>query len=183
MKPLILSLFIIVAIIAILMPDESSGAAAKFRGRSLRFNRRGRAKPPFRRIGAVSRGNNRRKSFAFRPRQGRTFFRSRRGRTSPVQEDLLPPANELNDLESEPIDPATQEEEIVEELEVPHWCNPKHNMGPWMNFSKMRVWCRDNGFTKLSPYGGVPAEEEEEEEEEGRGGDVEETAIDADSDY
>merc|ERR1712218_67254 len=47
-------------------------------------------------------------------------------------------------------------EEGAVEQEVPHWCDPSHSMGPWMNFSKLRRWCSDNGYSKFGPYGGVP---------------------------
>ena len=37
-------------------------------------------------------------------------------------------------------------------------------MGSWMNFLKLKKWCTDNGYTKLGPYGGVPADTSGEED-------------------
>ena len=45
---------------------------------------------------------------------------------------------------------------------VPDWCNPVTEMGAWLNFRKMRLWCAENGWTDFGPYGGVPSEEEDE---------------------
>ena len=44
---------------------------------------------------------------------------------------------------------------------VPDWCNPVTEMGAWLNFRKMRLWCAENGWTDFGPYGGVPSEEDE----------------------
>ena len=53
---------------------------------------------------------------------------------------------------------------------VPDWCNPVTEMGAWLNFRKMRLWCAENGWTDFGPYGGVPSEDGEGGEG-GEGGD------------
>jgi len=140
MKSVILALFAITIIIVILMPEESNGLPARFRSRSHRFGRRGRGGAAFRRGRGSFRGSNRRRNFGFQSRQGRTFA---------TQEILPPQADEAIQGESD----YDVEGSGVEE--TPHWCNPSHNMGPWMNFLNMRKWCSDNGYSNFGPYGGV----------------------------
>ena len=171
MKSSILALFAIVAIIAILMPDESSGLPARFRGRNQRFGRRGRGRTTFRRVGASFRGNNRRRHFGFQSRQGRTF---------PSQDVLPPQPVEPVEIALPQVDYDYQDDE-EETVEVPHWCNPSHNMGPWMNFAKLRVWCADNGYSKFGPYGGVPSIDRSDVA--GSGDEIDETNIDGDYEY
>jgi len=146
MKSTILALFAITIIIVILMPEESNGLPARLRGRSHRLGRRGRGGTAFRRGGGTFRRSNRRRNFGFQSRQGRTF----------ATQDVPPPqADETVDLES---DYGTSgDEEGSGAAETPHWCNPSHNMGSWMNFLKLRKWCSDNGYSNFGPYGGVPA--------------------------
>ena len=43
---------------------------------------------------------------------------------------------------------------------IPDWCNPRKPMGAWLNFKKMREWCRERGYNKLSPYGGAKGTED-----------------------
>ena len=132
------------------MPDETSGSPARFRNRNQRFGRRGRSGSVVRRGNRSFRRQNRRRNFGIQPRQGRTF---------PSQDVLPPPLDDKAALESieSDYDGSGDVEEV--EDEVPHWCNPSHGMGSWMNFLKLRKWCTDNGYTKLGPYGGAVVEE------------------------
>ena len=156
MKSIILALFAITIIIVILMPDEASSSPARFRNRNQRFGRRGRTSSVIRRGRNRSfKRNNRRGSFRIQARQGRTF---------PSQDVLPPPIDDKAALEATDLDyEGSGDVEEVED-EVPHWCNPSHGMGSWMNFLKLKKWCTDNGYTKLGPYGGVPAEASGEED-------------------
>ena len=145
MKSIILALFAITIIIVILMPDETTGSPARFRNRNQRLGRRGRIGGSVTRRGNRSfRRNTRRRNFGFQSRQGRTF---------PSQDVLSPPLDDNVALESTSSDYDGSGD--GEEVEVPHWCNPSHGMGSWMNFFKLRKWCSDNGYTKLGPYGGA----------------------------
>ena len=138
------------------MPDEASSSPARFRNRNQRFGRRGRTSSVIRRGRNRSfKRNNRRGSFRIQARQGRTF---------PSQDVLPPPVDDKAALEATDLDyEGSGDVEEVED-EVPHWCNPSHGMGSWMNFLKLKKWCTDNGYTKLGPYGGVPAEASGEED-------------------
>ena len=110
-------------------------------------------------------------------RRGRIFSSRvvpRRGRTFPSQ-DVFPqspePIETLDYSESQDLTDNTSQDysqdydgsgddtaaEATASVDVPHWCNPSHSMGSWMNFSKLRRWCSDNGYSKFGPYGGVPA--------------------------
>ena len=201
MRSIVLALFAITIIIVVLMPDESSGSPARFRGKVSRFGRKGRSRSPFRRgIGSFRRSGRRRNTGLFQARRGRTlltkpvsrrrrpFVRKpvsrrgrifssrvvpRRGRTFPSQ-DVLPPQSPepiaSPDYSEDLTDNTSQDYsqdydgsgddtagEATASADVPHWCNPSHSMGSWMNFSKLRRWCSDNGYSKFGPYGGVPA--------------------------
>ena len=147
MKSVILALFAITIVIVILMPEESNGLPARFRGRSHRLGRRGRAGAAFRRGRGSFRGSRapRRRNFGFQSRKGRTFA---------TQEILPPQADEAIQAESD-YD-GSGDEAGAGVVETPHWCNPSHNMGSWMNFLKLRTWCSDNGHSNFGPYGGVP---------------------------
>ena len=148
--------------------------------------RRGRGRSPFRRNGASFRGNNRRRNFGFQFRRGRQF---------PSQEFLPPPEEvqiELDspqldyddqiELDSPPLDYDDQvQEEVAESIAIPHWCNPSHNLGSWMNFSKMRTWCADNGYSKFGPYGSAPSNNTLDEVESGN--EVDGPTIEEDYDY
>ena len=149
MKSIILALFAITIIIVILMPDETTGSPARFRNRNQRLGRRGRAGSVTRRGNRSFRRNTRRRNFGFQSRQGRTF---------PSQDVLPPPQDDNAALESANSDyDGSGDSEAVE---VPHWCNPSHGMGSWMNFLKLRKWCSDNGYSNFGPYGGAPSGDE-----------------------
>ena len=146
MKSMILALFAITIIIVILLPDETTGSPARFRNRSQRLGRRGRTGSLARRGNRSFRRPNRRRNFGVQPRQGRTF----------VSQDVLPPALDENANLETPISDYDGSGDVEEvEDEIPHWCNPTHGMGAWLNFLKLRSWCTDNGYTKLGPYGGA----------------------------
>ena len=146
MKSAILALFAITIIIVILMPEESNGSPARFRNRSQRLGRRGRARAAFRRGRGSFRGANRRRNFGFQSRKGRTFT---------TQEIPPPQEDDVNQVQSDYDTSGDEEGSGV--AETPHWCNPSHNMGSWMNFLKLRKWCSNNGYSNFGPYGGVPA--------------------------
>ena len=42
---------------------------------------------------------------------------------------------------------------------MPNGCDPTTDIGAFLNFPKMRVWCASNGVTDFGPYGGVPSED------------------------
>merc|ERR1711997_1133240 len=114
--------------------------------------------------------SRRRRPFVRKPvsRRGRIFSSRvvpRRGRAFPSQ-DVLPPQS------PEPITSPDYSEDLTDNIsqdysqdydgsgddtageatasvDVPHWCNPSHSMGSWMNFSKLRRWCSDNGYSKF----------------------------------
>ena len=175
MKSIILGLFVIAVLIVILIPDESDGLPARFRGRSQRLVRRGRGGSTFRRGSTLFRGRNRSRSRRGRNRsrsrsgRSRSGFKSRRGRTFAAQ-DVLPPQEVDSAVnESLQVDPVVDDSlqtdydgsgdyEESQSADVPHWCDPSHGMGSWLNFSKLRKWCSNNGYARFGPYGGVPVD-------------------------
>merc|ERR1719266_1315492 len=142
MRSIVLALFAITIIIVVLMPEESSGSPARFGGKV-------RSRSPFRRgIGSFRRSGRRRNT---------GLFQARRGRTLPSQ-DVLPPQSPepitSPDYSEDLTDNTSQDYsqdydgsgddiagEATASVDVPHWCNPSHSMGSWMNFSKLRRWC------------------------------------------
>ena len=52
---------------------------------------------------------------------------------------------------------------------MPNGCDRATDIGAFLNFPKMRLWCASNGVTDFGPYGGVPSEEGEGEGGEGEG--------------
>ena len=130
-----LALFLLVALIVILLPDDSEASPL----------RRQRA----RRVQALRRARN------FRGQHRGPF--ARRGRTG-MGADAPPPPPEGAD------DAAAGGEDGEGGEEVPDWCNPTTEMGAWLNYKQIRVICGERGATDFGPYGGIPAEEGEGEE-------------------
>lgn len=78
-----------------------------------------------------------------------------------VEADTLQPGDDMN----EAVGDDALDEIMAKDANgdgVPDWCNPVTEMGAWLNFRKMRLWCAENGWTDFGPYGGVPSEEEDE---------------------
>ena len=90
------------------------------------------------------RGGRGRKAVLARNRQNR-----RRGRQE--EEAAEDDTNDLGDL-----DAAGAEEGSGEEL--PNGCDPTTNIGGFLVFKGVKVWCGEQGVTDFGPYGGLPAE-------------------------
>merc|ERR1712158_48184 len=145
-----LALFVLIALVVILYPEDSEASPARRRQQLLRGGRRNIARQARRKV--VGR------------KAGRRARPIRRGRTN------------IEEIPDEPVvaDDAdvAVEEEVVEgeeaggaEEEVPAWCDPADPMGAWLNFQQIRVICGDRGFSDFGPYGGIPAVEEGLDEE------------------
>lgn len=131
-----LALFLLVALIVILLPDDSEASPLR------------RQRP--RRIQALRRARN------FRGQRRGQF--ARRGRTGMGADAPPPPPEGADDAA------AGGEGGEGGEGDVPDWCNPTTEMGAWLNFNKIRVICGERGFEDFGPYGGIPSEEGEGEE-------------------
>merc|ERR1712158_139559 len=149
-----LALFVLIALVVILYPEDSEASPARRRQQLLRGARRNIVRQARRKV--VGR------------KAGRRARPIRRGRTN------------IEEIPDEPVvaDDAdvAVEEEVVEgeeagddaegaEEEVPAWCDPADPMGAWLNFQQIRVICGDRGFSDFGPYGGIPAVEEGLDEE------------------
>ena len=128
-----LALFLLVALIVILLPDDSEANPLRRRQQARRFQR-------------LRAGRTRN----FRMR-GKAL---RRGRTNM---DAPPPPPEGAD------DPDAAGADGEGGEEVPAWCDPTTEMGAWLNYKQIRVICGERGFEDFGPYGGIPTEEEGEE--------------------
>ena len=91
-----------------------------------------------------ARGGRGRKAGLGRNRQNR-----RRGRQE--EEAAEDDTNDLGDL-----DAAGAEEGSGKEL--PNGCDPTTNIGGFLVFKGVKVWCGEQGVTDFGPYGGLPAE-------------------------
>ena len=143
-----LALFVLIALVVILYPEDSEASPARQRQRQLvRGARKGALRQGRRRVAGRKAGR--------RARPGR------RGRTN------------YEEIPDEPVvaedeDVAVEGEEAGDEAEaeeVPAWCDPADPMGAWLNFKQIRVICGDRGFSDFGPYGGIPSGDEELDEE------------------
>merc|ERR1711953_1403605 len=146
-----LSLFVLIALVVILYPEDSEASPARRRQQLARGARKGvQAR---RRV--VGRKAGRRAKFG------------RRGRTAHPDENAL----------DEPVEGTEAGDDGVEgeegEEEVPTWCNPADPMGAWLIFKAIRTICGDRGFSDFGPYGGIPADLEEDMDEAVEAGDEE----------
>merc|ERR1712241_835939 len=153
-----LALFVLIALVVILFPEDSEASPARRRQQLARGPRKGvQAR---RRV--VGRKAGRRAKFG------------RRGRTAHPDEDV--PVEDENALD-EPVEGTEAGDDGVEgeegEEEVPTWCNPADPMGAWLNFKAIRTICGDRGFSDFGPYGGIPADLEEDMDEAVEAGDEE----------
>merc|ERR1712156_828144 len=153
-----LALFVLIALVVILYPEDSEASPARRRQQLARGARKGvQAR---RRV--VGRKAGRRAKFG------------RRGRTAHPDEDVA--VADENALD-EPVEGTEAGDDGVEgeegEEEVPTWCNPADPMGAWLNFKAIRTICGDRGFSDFGPYGGIPADLEEDMDEAVEAGDEE----------
>ena len=130
-----LALFLLVALIVILLPDDSEANPLRRRQQARRFQR-------------LRAGRTRN----FRMR-GKAL---RRGRTGMGADAPPPPPEGADDPDAAGADGEGGEE-------VPAWCDPTTEMGAWLNYKQIRVICGERGFEDFGPYGGIPTEEEGEE--------------------
>jgi len=108
-------------------------------------------------------GSSRRRN-SVRRNGRRVNNRRRNGRTE--DEDLG--AGNALDMDPEMLAAAKEAgipEELMEDADGdgrPDWCNWETEMGAWLNFKNMKIWCGENGWEGFGPYGGVPTEEDAE---------------------
>merc|ERR1712127_601316 len=81
-------------------------------------------------------------------RRGRVQARTQRRRGRQEEEA----ADDYQDL-----DDAASEGGSGEEL--PNGCDPATNIGGFLVFNGVKVWCGEQGITDFGPYGGLPAED------------------------
>merc|ERR1712127_18178 len=81
-------------------------------------------------------------------RRGRLQARTQRRRGRQEEEA----ADDYQDL-----DDAGAEDGSGEEL--PNGCDPATNIGGFLVFNGVKVWCGEQGVTDFGPYGGLPAED------------------------
>merc|ERR1712127_947981 len=81
-------------------------------------------------------------------RRGRVQARTQRRRGRQEEEA----ADDYQDL-----DDAASESGSGEEL--PNGCDPATNIGGFLVFNGVKVWCGEQGITDFGPYGGLPAED------------------------
>merc|ERR1712127_890283 len=81
-------------------------------------------------------------------RRGRVQARTQRRRGRQEEEA----ADDYQDL-----DDAGAEDGSGEEL--PNGCDPATNIGGFLVFNSVKVWCGEQGVTDFGPYGGLPAED------------------------
>ena len=140
-----LSILVVLSLVVLLMPDYSSSLPA---GQQLRKKN---ARPQIAKVAAPA------------PRTGRKLSKPTNLRNKPVNLKRRGKQDEAAEV-APPPPPTTEEGEAAPAAEgdaasdVPAWCDPKKEMGAWLNFVKMRKWCADHGYTNFGPYGGVPAE-------------------------
>merc|ERR1711953_495452 len=160
-----LALFVLIALVVILYPEDSEASPARRRQQLARGARKGvQAR---RRV--VGRKAGRRAKFG------------RRGRTAHPEPAPEPEAHPDEDVAvadenalDEPVEGTEAGDDGVEgEEEVPTWCNPADPMGAWLNFKAIRTICGDRGFSDFGPYGGIPADLEEDMDEAVEAGDEE----------
>merc|ERR1712241_1135152 len=161
-----LALFLLIALVVILFPEDSEASPARRRQQLARGARKG--------VQARRRGVGR--------KAGRRAKFGRRGRTAhpdPAPEALPDedvPVEDENALD-EPVEGTEAGDDGVEGEEgeegVPTWCNPSDPMGAWLNFKAIRTICGDRGFSDFGPYGGIPADLEEDMDEAVEAGDEE----------
>merc|ERR1711971_249469 len=111
-----LALFVLIALVVILYPEDSEASPARRRQQLLRGGRRNVARQARRKL--VGR------------KAGRRVRPVRRGRTN------------IEEIPDEPVvaDDADVVGEGAEE-EVPAWCDPADPMGAWLNFQQIKVIC------------------------------------------
>ena len=94
--------------------------------------------------GRGGRGGRGRKAVLGRNRQSR-----RRGRQE--EEAAEDDTNDLGELDAAGADEGSGEE-------LPNGCDPTTNIGGFLVFNGVKVWCGEQGVTDFGPYGGLPAE-------------------------
>merc|ERR1712158_356778 len=107
-----LALFVLIALVVILYPEDSEASPARRRQQLLRGARRNIVRQARRKV--VGR------------KAGRRARPIRRGRTN---------------IEEIPDGPVVADDAEGAEEEVPAWCDPADPMGAWLNFQQIRVIC------------------------------------------
>merc|ERR1712115_178879 len=115
----------------------------------------------------VSRGRNgrRQKTSNRRGRLGK--IQARRGR-----QDEDAPEDDVNDLEAASADEGSGEA-------LPNGCDPNTNIGGFLVFKGVKIWCGTKGVTDFGPYGGLPVEGSGEEASEDVPEEVPEEGVEA----
>merc|ERR1712048_987196 len=137
-----LALFLVIALVVLLFPEDSEARSVRRRKRVLR-----RRPAPSRRL-------------------LRQFLRKARTCGEACEPPPDPAADDAAAAEEGGED-GEGGEEGAEGEDIPDWCNPATEMGAWLNYATIRTICSERGATDFGPYGGIPAEEEGEEGEEG----------------
>merc|ERR1711963_118173 len=73
---------------------------------------------------------------------------ARRGR-----QDEDAPEEALNDLDEAAADDGSGSGE-----ELPNGCDPNTNIGGFLVFKGVKIWCGEQGITDFGPYGGLPVD-------------------------
>ena len=74
---------------------------------------------------------------------------ARRGR-----QDEDAPEEAINDLDEAAADDGSGSGE-----ELPNGCDPNTNIGGFLVFKGVKIWCGEQGITDFGPYGGLPVED------------------------
>merc|ERR1712177_159832 len=101
----------------------------------------------------VSRGRNARRRQKTPARRGGRLGRIQASRRGRQDEDA--PEDDVNDLEAAAADEGSGEA-------LPNGCDPNTNIGGFLVFKGVKIWCGTKGVTDFGPYGGLPVEGPEE---------------------
>merc|ERR1711962_1288193 len=97
----------------------------------------------------VSRGRNARRRQKTPARRGGRLGRLQASRRGRQDEDA--PEEDVNDLEAAAADEGSGEA-------LPNGCDPNTNIGGFLVFKGVKIWCGTKGVTDFGPYGGLPVE-------------------------
>merc|ERR1712156_53212 len=131
-----LALFLVIALVVLLLPEDSEARSVRRRKQILRK----------------------------RPAPSRRLLRQFLRKARTCGEACEPPPDPAADdaaAAEEGGEDGEGGEEGAEGEDIPDWCNPATEMGAWLNYASIRTICSERGATDFGPYGGIPAAEEE----------------------
>ena len=105
--------------------------------------------------GGVSRRRGKGKGRGGKGAKGRALPNLRRKLARRGRQDEDAPEEAVNDLDEAAADDGGS----GSGEELPNGCDPNTNIGGFLVFKGVKIWCGEQGITDFGPYGGLPVEE------------------------